>query len=220
MSQVTAQLEDAEINELREFLAKNKQEQDGLSLEETHGYLSGLISGPETMHLSVWLFNIFNGQGEFESEEQEDRIIGYLCRLYNHTAECIQNESMFPEAYFPIHPVRTETQADYQAIRDWCSAYSMGITHEDWNDVVDYQMITFPVIISSQSDDDEAFQAFCSDRKSTIEEVRRYFLPFIFPAITQLYAYLAQAKHHADISMLQEPDMEEHECHGECGTVH
>lgn len=220
-TETTAALEEHEISELRQFLAKLKESHDGLSIEQAHGYIAGLICGPEVIHPAVWIADIFNGSPEFESDEHEDRIINYLCRMYTHTAQCIQKGEDFPEGYYPAHPIHQETEVDFQAIKDWCGSFTMGVADDNWIEVNDFQMITFPIIISSAEDEDETMQEFCEDRESDPIDVRRYFLKYITPSVFQLYGYLAHVKHYADISMLQDPDAGAHECHDEnCETVH
>lgn len=218
----TELLEDAELTELRDFLAKQKEQHNGFNLEQAHGYITGVICGPEVIHPSIWIPDVFNGPVEFESDEHEDRIIGYLCQLYNNTAQHIHAREVFPEFYYPAHPVRVEANPDFPAIKDWCSAFIMAVADDDWVEINDFQMITFPLIVSNVEDDDETMKEICTGQQSTVEEVRRHFLQFITPSVHQLYHYFAQVKHHADISMLTEADDDDvHHCHDEnCGTVH
>nr|MDQ2994275.1 UPF0149 family protein [Pseudomonadota bacterium] len=215
---------DNELTELRDFLEAQKKQHDGLNIEEAHGYITGLICGPEVVHPSIWIPDVFNGPVEFESDEHEDRIIGLLCRLYNNTAQFVHAGEVFPEFYYPAHPVRVETSVDFKAIQDWTGAFIMAVADEDWVEISDFQMITFPIIVSNAEDDDETMKEICAGQESTVPEVRRHFLQYITPSVFQLYHYFAQVKHHADISMLQEDDGDGEEgnaCHDEnCSTVH
>lgn len=223
-TQTTAPLEIDEINELRDYLAQQKEKQDGLSIVQAHGYIAGLICGPEVIHPAVWISDIFNGPAEFEDDEHEDRILKYLCRMYTHTAHCIIKNEDFSEHYYPAHPIHMETDVDFQAVQDWCGAFTMGVADDNWIEISDFQMITFPIIISSAEDEDETMKEFCEERKSDAEEVRRYFLKYITPSVYQLYGYLAQIKHYVDITMLQDSPEDGEEaphCHDKnCDIVH
>lgn len=222
-TQHTAILAEAEFNELRDFLAKQKQLHDGFNIVEAHGYMAGLICGPEVLHLSTWLPIIFNGDVEYTSNEQEQRIISYLCRMYNNTAKHLHSTEVFPQLYYPAHPANSESGTDFQAIKEWTRAYIDAIMDDDWVRITDFQMLTFPIVISSEDDDDETLIEIAEERKTSIEEVRHHFLKFLTQSVQQLYGYFTQVKHHADISMLEEQadDGEEaiHDCH-DCGTVH
>ncbi len=221
-------LDEAEVTELREYLAKQKEEQEALSIEEAHGYMAGLICGPEVVHPSVWLSTIFNGSAEFDSLEHEERIIENLIRLYNSTVKSIQAEEVFSELYYPLHPTRTGKDINFDLIQDWCDAFMVGAADDEWAEIEDFQMIIFPIMISSVGDDEAPMLKFCEMRESSVEDVRRYFFEFITPSVHQLYSYIAQVKHHVDMSMLEESGADDegdegdeaHACHEGCGTVH
>lgn len=220
---ISTPLEESEINELRAFLVKQKEQQEGMSIEEAHGFITGIIAGPEVVHPSLWVATILNGPADFESADHEQRIIGNLCRLYNDTVSHLHAEAVFPEHYYPAHPVHSETGVNYEAVQDWCSAFMLAIEEDKWEGIDDFQMILFPIRISSVSDDETPLKDFCERQKLPAEEVRGHFLQYITPSVRELYSYLAQVKHHADIDMLQEDDDEgeEHkECHEGCETVH
>jgi yecA family protein len=220
-TQMTAILDEQELNELRDYLVKQKEQQEGLNIEEAQGYIAGIICSPEIVHPSLWISDIFNGPAEFESDEHEQRIISYLCRLYNHTVHCIQNQEIFPEYYYPAHPARTEKQVGFQAIQEWCRAFVMAAMDDDWIEIRDFQLIIFPLMASRAADDDAFMKEYCAENGSSVEDVRQYFLPFITSSVHRLYSYLAQVKHHADIAMLEDSPGESHGCQDPgCGTVH
>ena len=77
-TQMTAILNEQELNELRDYLVKQKEQQEGLNIEEAQGYIAGIICSPEIVHPSLWISDIFNGPAEFESDEQEQRIISLI----------------------------------------------------------------------------------------------------------------------------------------------
>lgn len=218
---ISTPLEESEINELRAFLAKQKEQQEGMSIEEAHGFITGLITGPEVVHPSSWIAAILNGPVDFESAEHEERIIGYLCRLYNDTVGYVKAEEVFPEHYYPAHPVHGETGVNYEAVQAWCSAFMLAIDEDKWDDIDDFQMILFPIRISSATDEETPLKDFSEMQEIPVEEVRRHFLQYITPSVRQLYSYLTQVKYHADIAMLQEDEDEgHHACHEGCETVH
>jgi hypothetical protein len=132
----------------------------------------------------------------------------------------VQKGEDFPEHYYPAHPSRTATEINFQAIKDWCDGLALALTDDNWLEIDEYRQLTLPIMLSCAGDEDTALKDFCAERDASAEDIRRYFLPFIMPAVHQLYAYLAEIKHHADISMLDDDQGPEHQCHEGCGTVH
>jgi uncharacterized protein len=220
----SAVLNESEFNELRDFLAAHQQKQQGFNLIEAHGYMTGLICGFEVMHPTSWILDIFNGEPEYASDEQKERINGYLCRMYNNTAKHIRDAKVFHQIFYPLHPKNLKKNTDLQSIRDWLSAFIGAAIDDDWMKVPEFQMIVFPIIVSSQESNDVILQDFVGDRKPNIEAVRQDFFGFITPAIFNLYRYLVNVKNRVDISMFEdemddETEVMTHDCH-DCGVVH
>jgi len=220
MDQVIAPLKKIEIQELRDYLTKYYIEQDGMELEEAHGYIAGLICGPETLHPALWIEDIFNGPTEFESEEHELRIMDYLYRLYHLTVYCIENEELFSADYYPIHPKHAKKSPDFKAIRAWCQGFVGGASHEDWNDIPSFTMIIFPILISLSPDDNPILKEICAQRKQSLKAVRKYFIECIPSTICNLYQYIHCVKYEPISTMFKQISSEEHECDENCLNVH
>lgn len=221
MNQINTPLTDTEIEELSQFLTKSFIDNDGMELEEVHGFITGLICGPDTIPPSLWMEEIFNGPPQFESEEQENKIFNYLCRLYHQTFSCIKEEEFFPATCYPIHPERSQKNPDYMAIKAWCEGFIRGISSDHWEDIPTYQLLSFPFLVMTAPDNHPLLNDLAKDRKQSIKKVRQHFLELITPTIHEIFKYMQCIKFWPFPDFFKEAPAEHHECSDEnCQTVH
>lgn len=95
-------LSDKEFDELDRFLMSNAVGDDGMTMDALHGYLTAIAIGPEFIHLSEWLPNVWGLEGEepkFQSEKQAERIINLIARFMN---EIIVTFEVDPKEFEPL----------------------------------------------------------------------------------------------------------------------
>ena len=78
-------LSDTELDELEGFLASDLVPQDCMDLEMLDGFLTAIVSGPDSVQPSEWLPQVWSDGARssnpaFASNEQAQRIMGLVLR--------------------------------------------------------------------------------------------------------------------------------------------
>jgi uncharacterized protein len=116
-------LEPSELDELHEFLGK-RADAGGLMLDAVHGLLTAVVIGPDPISASEWLGHVIDQEQGFETEEQANRILALLIRLYNSVVQeldALAYQPIFGEVEM-IDSDETELSA-----RGWCEGFSIGV---------------------------------------------------------------------------------------------
>ena len=87
------------IDELDEFLMSDKSPDDCLQISDLDGFLTGVVIGPELIMPSEWMPVIWQGEPDFETTEQAERIMGAIMARYNEIIHQLDDE---PGAFEPI----------------------------------------------------------------------------------------------------------------------
>lgn len=116
-------LEASELDELHEFLGR-RADNGGLMLDAVHGLLTAVVIGPDPISASEWLGHVIDQEQGFESEEEANRILALLIRLYNSVVQeldALAYQPIFGEVEL-IDSEETELSA-----RGWCEGFSIGV---------------------------------------------------------------------------------------------
>jgi len=116
-------LEARELDELHEFLGR-RAEGGGLMLDAVHGLLTAVVVGPEPVSASEWLGHVIDEQQGFESEEEANRILALLIRLYNSVVqelEALSYQPIFGEIEM------AESEDTELSARGWCEGFAIGV---------------------------------------------------------------------------------------------
>lgn len=190
-----AALSEAETKELRQFFEIHKKSNEGFTLEEAHGYIAGIICGPNIVPAQVWLADLFNGDATFEDEEHGERIISLIIRLFNTSSNVIQDEGIFSKHYFPAHPSNIDKKFDAVAVKEWCRGFMIGASNDLWFNVEDYRVLSFPFMALTLDDDEDLIQEILSEQKLTLEELHKQFAITLMQRSSEIYDYFQDVKH-------------------------
>lgn len=116
-------LDAVELDELHEFLSRHA-DADGLMLDAVHGLLTAIVIGPDPIAANEWLDHVIDQQRGFETEEEANRILALLIRLYNSVVqelEALSYQPIFGEVEI-VGSEETELSA-----RGWCEGFSIGV---------------------------------------------------------------------------------------------
>lgn len=132
----------SELDELHSFLV-GRAEAGALMLDAVHGLLTAIVVGPEPIPASEWLGRIIGEEGGFENEEQANRVLSLLIRLYNSIVQELEalsyqpifgeiDPSEFDEEDQDTVPAEQETDPaeDREMVlsaRGWCEGFSLGV---------------------------------------------------------------------------------------------
>ncbi len=116
-------LDAGELDELHEFLGR-RAEAGGLMLDAVHGLLTAVVIGPDPISASEWLGHVIDQEQGFESEEEANRILALLIRLYNSVVQELDALSYQP--IFGEVEIADSEDTELSA-RGWCEGFSIGV---------------------------------------------------------------------------------------------
>ena len=118
-------LNETELAELDEFLLSDACDEDALSIDEAHGYLTALAVTPEPPADDEWQTGIW-GQPTFADEGEKQRMTSLLQRLYNDLVSTL-------EARRDFEPLIIETEEGgeiMEAYEGWCFGFMLGVEQQ------------------------------------------------------------------------------------------
>lgn len=100
MDKINAFLSDADFELLEEFLLSDKVDDEAMTVSVLDGFLTGIVTGPETILPSEWMPLIWgNRNPAFSGADEAEEISGLIISRYNQIIFELAEE---PEAYEPI----------------------------------------------------------------------------------------------------------------------
>jgi len=144
---LTQPLSEAEIETLSRFLDERAVERDGMSFEMLDGYLTAVLSGPETVMPSEWLPQVWSGEedggeaddeaGVFEDEAEAGRILDLVMRHYNRIAGVLAQGGADFEPWIGEFELEDGEVAAYG--QEWALGYlrGVGLREEAWSELLD-----------------------------------------------------------------------------------
>ena len=118
--QVDPPLTQAELRRLGEFLDSRPPGPGHLRLDELHGLLTALISGPEPVPPAEWLPLVWRQAGADSGDEAEE-ILDLVMRLHNEITRSLAQRRGFQPL---LHSDGEDT--DVPQPQGWCRGYAMG----------------------------------------------------------------------------------------------
>ncbi len=175
---------DAELDELEAFLASDGVPQDCMDLEMLDGYLTAIVSGPESVQPSEWLPGVWSEGGKsaapaYGSSENAQRIMALMLRhMVGIQRTLAESPTRFrPLLYLPEDRARKEN-APAEATA-WCEGFMGGVKLRDdeWQplyDAEDARDWIFAIEALAFGDQDPEFAEWIDDkekRASLVEEL-------------------------------------------------
>ena len=126
-------LDDDEIAWLEEFLldridddADTEGRDEGiLDISELDGFLTAVVSGPETVLPSQWIPQVWGDfEPVWEHEQDVQKVMTLLMRHMNAIAVMLMEQ---PEDFEPIFLERNHEGKTYTIVDEWCEGYMRGV---------------------------------------------------------------------------------------------
>lgn len=120
-------LDDFEYDELESFLLSLEHDEAVLNISEFDGFITAIVSGPETVPPAEWLPVIWGGETHapaLESPDDFERLANLMVRHHNTTALTLLED---PDSF---DPWLMENEVDgrvYLVVDDWCIGYMKGV---------------------------------------------------------------------------------------------
>jgi len=165
MLDLSRALNDAELDELDEFLLSDATGEDGcLDVSTLHGFFTATVSGPLILP-SEWKKPVFGAaEAIFNSIEESEKIYGYILRLQNEVADLLNTE---PESYEPWFTENRLVNPPVTIVDEWCDGYAraMSLRPKEWEnfqrDISNKELLT-PILAFAYFDRDP-YKAMLSD---------------------------------------------------------
>ena len=96
-----------------------------LFISELDGFLTAIVSGPETVPMSVWLPVVW---GDFipecETDEKMMEVVSLIVRHMNNIVSLLMEQ---PEDFHPLYLQRVVKGEMYLIVDEWCEGYMLGV---------------------------------------------------------------------------------------------
>ena len=170
---LTAPLNDDELDELEAFLFSDAVSEDALDLIGTHGYFCALNISPAEISEKQRLQEVFDGKPEFESEDQKERIVHLLNRLYKNIGSDLYNDQ---DMQMPCDLTLHEDE-DVAELTLWSQAFMEGVflKEDDWfNHQAEEEVaeLMLPIMIASDLFEEPEFKKMRNDQRLCDEMCR------------------------------------------------
>jgi len=125
-------LNETELTELDEFLLSEACDEDALSIDEAHGFLTALAVTPQPPTDDKWMSSVW-GQPDFTDEEERQRMTSLLQRLHHEIVTTLQAGRDF-------EPLVIETEEEgetFEAYEGWCFGFMLGVEEQQalWDEL-------------------------------------------------------------------------------------
>ncbi len=118
----TPTLNDDELAELDSFLLSDACDDEVLSVDEVHGFLTALQVGPQPMEEAEWLAQAWD-KPQFADEAQQQHLLELMRRLNSDIAATLK-------AGHDFEPLAVEVEEDGEeviAFEGWCFGFMLGV---------------------------------------------------------------------------------------------
>ena len=119
-------LDDAEFHALDDFLLSLEHDEAMLDISEFDGFITAVVSGPETIMPSVWQPVVWGGDDNapaWDSMEDYQRIFGMMIRHMNTTSATLIQD---PAEFEPCFLESTVKGVTHWVVDEWCHGYMKG----------------------------------------------------------------------------------------------
>lgn len=158
----TAPLTDDELAELDEFLLIEDGENEKLSIDEAHGFLTALIVSAEGLDETQWLAYVW-GAPSFPDKASEEHLTGLMRRLYGDIQAMLASNEKFD----PLVIEEETDEGDVIEIHEgWCFGFMLALETNLplWDDMsTQEQSLLAPIAKLALLHDDEEDEEVAMD---------------------------------------------------------
>ena len=126
--QLDQPLSEKEFDQLDQFLLSDSSDDDAMTMDTLHGFLTAIAIGPETIMPSEWMPKIWgeepNSAPRFKNNKEAEQITGLISRFMN---EVLVTFEVAPKEFEPLF---CEIEQDGQMLMDaeaWCWGFWEGM---------------------------------------------------------------------------------------------
>lgn len=161
-----------DLEALGRYLLSDNGPEDGMTLSDLDGFLTGLVVGPEMIPPSEWLPVIWGGEEpRFEDDDEMQMVFASILGRYNEIITCLDSD---PKEFAPIF---WETDDGPPDVTDWAAGFleALALRPDAWQPLLDdskAHVTLLPLLLACGRDEDfedEIGEGF--DEESFLAEV-------------------------------------------------
>jgi uncharacterized protein len=125
LPQYNEPLSDEELAELDAFLLAGSENEDCLTIDEAHGYITSLVVSHTAMVQEEWLSSIL-GEVSFADEAEADKVPELLLRMTHEIVAALEARELF-------EPMVIEEELDdevFEIYEGWCFGFMLGVADQ------------------------------------------------------------------------------------------
>jgi uncharacterized protein len=153
-----------DLQYLEDFLDSDSSSESSMTIAMLDGFLTAIVSGPNTIAPSVWMPLVWDGSDPpempaFESEEQAERLFGTVFRLLNDIVGSLMSD---PEEHtLLIDQAETDDGQMVELIDNWCVGFMQGVSldKDGWMPLILERQDLFSTLLLFGTDIDEGGDA-------------------------------------------------------------
>ena len=168
-----------------------------------HGFLAAIVSGPNLIMPSEWMDFLSLNNGEYESMDEAQEIIGSIMTMYNDIAHQFQDRT-----FQAINTsFKGKDKVDLSTAKNlWAKGYMLGVAYDKDAWLINDEISTLLLPISSLRMDDESLQQLIHQNSAELkpEHIRQYGEDKLSETANAIYQYwLKRRNPTADINRIQ-----------------
>jgi len=123
-------LSDEEITELDEFLLSAEEGEERLTVDEAHGFITGLVVSCSTVEESEWMEAIW-GLPAFSDDNEQQHMVELLHRMRIEIHDTLSDGKRFD----PLIAEFEEDDEEFVSYEGWCYGFMLAVSlaHTQWD---------------------------------------------------------------------------------------
>jgi len=199
--QLDQPLSEKEFDQLDQFLLSDSSDDDAMTMDTLHGFLTAIAIGPETIMPSEWMPKIWgeapDSKPRFKNSKEAEQITGLISRFMN---EVLVTFEVAPKEFEPLF---CEIEQDGQVLMDaeaWCWGFweGMELRPGSWNPVweSDLAPLMRPIYLLGADDIEESElievdtplkgHKLALEIEANLPAIHRFWVPLRKSAVTTL----------------------------------
>jgi len=199
--QLDQPLSEKEFDQLDQFLLSDRSNEDAMTMDTLHGYLTAIAIGPETIMPSEWMPKIWGEDPDaaprFKNNKEAEQITQLISRFMN---EVLVTFEVAPKEFEPLF---CEIEQDGQVLMDaeaWCWGFweGMELRPGSWDPIFDSDLAPLmrPIYLLGADEIEEAELAevdtpvkghkLALEIEANLPAIHRFWVPLRKSAVTTL----------------------------------
>ncbi|MEA9390423.1 YecA family protein [Acerihabitans sp. TG2] len=115
-----------------EMLLRYGNDDSILDLSELDGFLTAIISGPQTIAPSQWIPALWGGQEHQPGWESQAQLQRFFDPIFKHMNGIVSSLMDEPDQFTAMFAIRNIDEKEIIVAEEWCFGYMRGVELGDW----------------------------------------------------------------------------------------